>query len=407
MKRNKRILIYFLSVLLFAAALFMTVKPEGAKAAGSPKPVAIGEIDYEELTMKVYRSDNEIVYFSTNNRKTWLEADGEIKTDSKGEYLEMDISWMDAKSDVKIYFKGNKDETAVSVIIPKANKEFKVKYDKVAVDFDFDGYGESTQFMWRKVSDYNWTTVSFDKSSASYKSFLKTVNNLRFKGVKLVLCCVQEKGTDDENPGVRPSNEVKVSITKQTEAPLIKVDVKKGTVNTKDSYEFYNYKTGRWISCTKNMDILEIAPEVYAKGSGKGTDAKIKFRVAATDKKAASKTTLVVIPGQGTAPKIGDSGDVDPEFAKKKLKVTFIGASKDTPIEYCIVKKGYSFNADSAAWKSVSTANKAVYFTESALPSGCKLYFRFKGANASAASGTEMRLPSVTSTYEVTWPAKS
>lgn len=404
--RNTLIKKFLSCCIAVCAFTLVMVISAGSKAvsAADATPVSIGKIDYDDLTLQVYKNNNAIVYFSTNGRKNWQEIGGEIKTDSNGEYIEMDISWVDPKSDVKLYFKGNKDETATDVTIPKMLSGFSVKFDKVAVDFEFDGYGSCEKFMWRKASDYNWTEVSFDKKSSDYKAFLKTIESLRFKGCKLIFCCVQKTGTGVKDPGERLSNEVKVTIPKQAEAPLIQFDLKKRMVNTKDSWEYYDSKQNKWISCTKNMDLDTLAPEVLSAGGTKGKDVKIKFRFYATDKKAASKSTVLYVPGQNTAPEIGESKDVVFAFDKKKLKVTFAGASSATPIEYCVVKKGYSFDEKKAAWKTVKTANKTLTFSSSAVPSGSKIYIRFAGENMSKVKDTDIKLASACAYYEVTWP---
>ena len=403
----KKILSCFTAVFAVALTFITAASFRPVQAAGTPEPVKIGKIDYDDLTLQVYKKDNAIVYFSTNGRKNWLEADGEIKTDKDGEYIEMDISWVDPKSDVKLYFKGNKDETATDVTIPKMINDFKVKFDKVAIDFEFDGYGSCEKFMWRKFSDYNWTEVPFDKSSAGYKAFLKSIDNLRFKGCKLIFCCIQKTGTDEKNPGERLSNEVKVTIPKQAEAPLIQFDLKKRAINTKDSWEYYDSKQKKWISCSKNMDLDTLTPEVFSTGGKKGEDVKIKFRFYATDKKAASKSTVLFVPGQNTAPVIGESGDVTFVTDKKKLKITFPGASSALPIEYCIIKKGYAFDEKKAVWKTVKSPNKALSFSASGAPAGSKIYVRFAGENMSKVKGTDIRLASACTYYEVNWPDKT
>ena len=395
------------AVLVITVVFLLTSGLKTVQAAGGEKPVTIGKIDYDDLTLQVFKNGNGIVYFSTNGRKNWLEADGEIKNGSEGEYIEMDISWVDPKSDVKLYFKGNKDETAVDVTIPKMITDFKVKFDKIAIDFDFDGYGSCEKFMWRKTSDYNWTEVSFDKSSASYKAFLKNIETLRFKGCKLIFCCIQKTGTDDKNPGERLSNEVKVTIPKQAEAPLIQFDLKKRTVNTKDSWEYYDSKQKKWISCSKNMDLDTLTPEVFSTGGKKGEDVKIKFRFYATDKKAASKSTTLFVPGQNPAPVIGESGDVIFTNDNKKLKISFPGASTELPIEYCIIKKGYAFDEKKAVWKTVKSSKKTLTFSASGAPGGSKIYVRFAGENMSKVKGTDIRLASACTYYEVNWPDKT
>ena len=58
--------------------------------------VTIGEIDYDELTMKIYKNGNSTIYFSASQAKTlsgWDEVSGTAGTDADGAFILTDISW--------------------------------------------------------------------------------------------------------------------------------------------------------------------------------------------------------------------------------------------------------------------------------------------------------------------------
>lgn len=403
-ERMKQFLKVFITVLA-AAFIWQIVLDTGYfPAEASESAVTVGDIDYDELTMKVYKNGNTIVYFSSDGRKTWTEVEGETISGTGDGYIIMDISWVNATSDVTVYFKGNKVATALEVVFPKANSAFKVTFDKVNVDFDFDGNDDYTHFMWRKEADYNWTTVPFDKDSAGYKNFLKKINDLRYKGCKIVFICDQVIGTDAEHMGHRATKEVKISIPKMANAPTLKVNVKNLTVNTKATMEYYNESTKKWVACTKNMKVSELAPAVMYASSKVGDTVKLKFRVAATEKKPYSKTAVLTIPGQGKAPDFGDAGHVKVSLVKENIVLTFTKASSSTPIEYCIVKSGETFDPSTVKWSRVKKANKQVKLTKKSAPEGSTVYIRFAGISANAAKNIELTLPSTYAPYVINWP---
>ena len=403
-ERMKQFLKVFITVLA-AAFIWQIVLDTGCcPAEASESAVTVGDIDYDELTMKVYKNGNTIVYFSSDGRKTWTEVEGETIGDTNGGYIIMDISWVSPASDVTVYFKGNKVATALEVVFPKANSAFKVTFDKVNIDFEFDGNDDYTSFMWRKEADYKWTTVPFDKASEGYKKFLKTINNLRYKGCKIVFVCDQTIGTDADNMGHRATKEVKVSIPKIANAPTVKVNIKNLTVNTKANMEYYNESTGKWVACTKNMTVAELAPAAMYASSKVGDIVKLKIRVAATEKKACSKTAVLTIPGQGKAPDFGDAGHVKVSLVKENIVLTFTKASSSTPIEYCVVKSGVTFDPTTVKWTRVKKANYQVKLTSKSAPDKSTVYIRFGGVSANSAKNVELVLPSSYAPYIINWP---
>lgn len=401
---RKKLILWISAFMMLMLGLVMT-GTSGISAAETATTVSIGTIDYEKLIMKVYKNGNGVVFYSTDNKSTWNEVEGPVYTDAGSKtYIEADISWVSASSEVTVYFKGNKNTNVISVTFPKMSTSFKVKYDKASGEFTFSGNDSATEFLWRKSTDYNWYRVSFTESDTTYKNFIETVDSLRFKGCKIVFRLGQQLGTDENDPGERPSREITIAIPKMASAPNVKVNVKKLIVNTKDTMEYYDETSKTWVSCEKNMKVSELAPSVMLDKGGKNT--VIKIRVAATSKKGYSQTALLSIDGQTAAPVLGT--DIRYEIqADRKLAITFVKASALIPIDYCIVKTGAeSFDAATAKWKTVKNANKKITFSEKSVPDGSTVFFRFTGINANATKGISLKLPSAYASFTITRPAK-
>lgn len=403
----KKRLMFSISALVMLLFLGIVCAGRTEVSAASASPVAITAIDYDKLTMTICKNGNGIVFYSTDQRSTWKEVEGIVSTKGGQNYIEMDISWVSATSDVQIYFKGNIDSTAISVTLPKANASFKVKYDKVNVDFTFVGNDGCPSFMWRKTTDYNWVTVPFDITSQGYKDFIRTVDDLRFKGTKIIIRTGQVAGTSADNPGERPSKDVTVVIAKMAAAPNLKVNVKKMNVNTKTNMEYYDEAEGKWIGCQKNMMVEQIAPDaMYDMGA---ENVAIRVRVAATDKKPHSQTALLSITGQPGAPSVvGSAADVTYEFTSDgKFLVHFPKVTKAAPIDYCIVKDDAEFVFEKAKWKTVKVNTKVIKLTEKSAPSGTTLYFRFTGTAANPTKKIELKLASDYVDFSIDWKNSS
>ncbi|HWT75891.1 MAG TPA: hypothetical protein VN258_14400 [Mobilitalea sp.] len=357
--------------------------------------VAIGEINYEELTMQIYNNNNSVVYYSVDE-SNWFEVEGAYNSSTKA--YTMDISWVSASADTTLYFKGDVVTSITSVVLPMQDTSLKVTYNKVDGSFTFTNADASAVFVWRKITDYSWNTVSLDETSASYKSFLNVMELLRTKGAKIIIRIPQIAGTAS-NVGSRPSKEVTVTITARAEQPSIRVNSSKLTINTSSAMEYYDSTTASWIDCTKSMLLSEIAPKaLYANGA---IDATLMIRTAATTKATYSKTAYIKIKGQRSAPEIGDnSKDVTYYYMNKKLVMLFNKASATNVYEYTIVKSGASFNLSSARWTSVSST-KLLTLSNGAAPDGCTVYVRKKGTDANSSKNVELVLSSAISNFAV------
>ncbi len=399
MKKN---LIKFIVTALICLCFVGFVKNE-ARAEETANKITVGDIDYERLTMKIYKNGNTNVYFSTtlaSDLSGWDEVSGVASDDGNGTYLLVDISWASSAADVKFYLRGDKNTNATEVVLPKASTAFKVTFDKVNGDFTFAGQDDAKYFYYRKNTDYNWVKVYFEgmgtpngDKEMSYADFLSNVEMLRFKGSKLVFKLGQQPGTSETETGARPSKEVTVSITKYASAPSVKLNITKLTFNTKSTMEWSD-DMSHWHECEKNMSLEDLAPKAIGAGA---TDVVLFFRVAATEKKPCSQIAVVVIPAQTSAPAVGKDAEVSYSYDNNKLLLNFSKASATNMYEYCVVTADKEFSLSTAKWKTVKAA-KTVSLTKKSAE-GAKVYVRYKGTLENVKKGIEFKLPSAYSSF--------
>ena len=399
MKKN---LIKFIVTALICLCFAGFTKNE-ARADETPGRITVGDIDYESLTMKIYKNGNTNVYFSTtlaSDLSGWDEVSGVASNDGNGTYLLVDISWASSAADVKFYLRGDKNTNATEVVFPKASTAFKATFDKVNGDFTFAGQDDAKYFYYRKNTDYNWVKVYFEgmgtpngDKEMSYADFLSNVEMLRFKGSKLVFKLGQQVGTSETETGARPSKEVTVSITKYASAPSVKLNITKLTFNTKNTMEWSD-DMKNWHECEKNMSLEELAPNAI---SAKASDVVLFFRVAATEKKPCSQIAVVVIPAQTSAPAVGKDAEVSYSYDNNKLLINFSKASAANMYEYCVVAADKEFSLSTAKWKTVKAA-KTVSLTKKSAE-GAKVYVRYKGTLENVKKGIEFRLPSAYASF--------
>ncbi len=399
MKKN---LIKFIVTALICLCFAGFTKNE-ARADDAASQITVGDINYESLTMKIYKNGNTNVYFSTtlaSDLSGWDEVSGVASNDGNGTYLLVDISWASSAADVKFYLRGDKNTNATEVVFPKASTAFKATFDKVNGDFTFAGQDDAKYFYYRKNTDYNWVKVYFEgmgtpngDKEMSYADFLSNVEMLRFKGSKLVFKLGQQPGTSETETGARPSKEVTVSITKYASAPSVKLNITKLTFNTKSTMEWSD-DMSHWHECEKNMSLEDLAPKAIGAGA---TDVVLFFRVAATEKKPCSQIAVVVIPAQTSAPAVGKDAEVSYSYDNNKLLLNFSKASATNMYEYCVVTADKEFSLSTAKWKTVKAA-KTVSLTKKSAE-GAKVYVRYKGTLENVKKGIEFKLPSAYSSF--------
>jgi hypothetical protein len=384
-------------ITLFLIVLTGVILSAGGRAFAA-SAVSVGTIDYENLEMQLFYNGNTIIYYSTDN-STWTEVDGDYNSATKS--CLMDISWISSTSDVILYLKGDVVKTVKTLTLPSQNTTFEVIYDKSEGTFTFNNAEEATSFEWRKTTDYKWNSVNVDENSGSYQNFLNMMEYFRVKGIKIAIRIPQSIGSGLNDVGMRPSREVTVSVTARANAPTIRINASKLTLSTTTSMEYYDTTSGLWIDCTGSMSLDEIAPKVlYENGAESVT---LKIRTAATSSSPFSKTAFVSIPGQSAAPSIGDSSaEVTYYYMNSKLMLQFNKASAAIPYEYAVIRSGYDFDASSASWRSVNSSS-LLTISQSAVPSGSRIYVRKKGTDANSSNNTSLVLASAARSFAVNY----
>jgi hypothetical protein len=241
--------------------------------------------------------------------------------------------------------------------------------------------------------------VEFEEASSSYQAFLDTIEILRGKGIKLYIRTPQVLGTSLNNVGVRPSKEVTVTISARVAAPTIKVNSSKMTINTTSSMEYYSAKNGLWIECDGVTAVEDIAPgALYQNGSG---NVVLMIRKAATTTDTFSLTSYLTIPGQSSAPTIGDnSAEVTYYYMNSKLILQFNKATVSNAYEYTIVKEENTFEPSGASWRTVTTS-KVMTMSSGTAPDGAIIYIRRKGIDENTSKNIPLKLPSAVNHFTV------
>ncbi len=375
-------------ILFITTFLICLLMSAGIRAAADEiTAVSVKAIDYEMLFIKLDDGGNSLVYISTD-KKNWDEIDA--YKDSEG-LLTMDISWASMSAETTLYFKGNLNTDIEEVKLPARNNSVKVIMDKATGELSFENFDDFLYFQWRKSTDYNWHTVSMDSSSAAYTELINKIENFRNRGIKLCFRGAAVAGTSAMDVGLRPSKEVTVSVAKRAGAPSISVNIKKMTVNTRETMEYCDNEADLWYDCDKSMSIEDLAADALYKNGGK--TVTIKIRTAETDKKTYSKPATLIIKGQEAAPTLGDSTkEVTYYFNNGKLVLQFNKANKDTAYEYALVKADAKYDSTSVSWKTVKS-NKLVNISLKKVPAGSKVYIRKKGIAGKVKYGEPTQLP--------------
>ena len=317
-------------------------------------------------------------------------------------FIFLDISWIKNTTDYTLNLKGSDNESVVSVVIPASNQKLSVKFDKLTGFLVFDNEDGAYEFQWRKSTSYEWSDV-IHISQYDEDDFLDDLEALRSNGSKIYVRIPQTPGTSASDVGVRPSKEVLVTLTKRANAPKVTLNVTNLTLSTTDAMEYKVYSVGgvvtnskRWTSAMKTMSLNDIIPSTAKSSRSLVTkEVVILFRFEETDTKPYSKTQILTIPAQRSAPT-----EVIEGYTSSKYSLTFTDASSSNPYQYVIVKSGDTFDENTASWKNV-TSSKAVSFTTKLAPAGSKIYVRYKGI--AETSKTSLQLPSLITSYTVTY----
>lgn len=401
LKKCSTVLVLAFICVLTAGAVLVMAEETGDSAVASNK-IEIKEIDYDNLTMTIYPNGNNSVYYSDSKKKTWTKIEGDVNT--AGNYV-LDISWISASKNYEMNLKGDVggDEVITSVTLPMAVKTIKVKFDRLNEQLTVTGTGEAAKLEWKKAAAYtDWEEINLVNGKAGSSNIFA---EFMVKGAKLQVRIPQVKGTSAENPGSRPSKIVQVSVAKRPNAPSIKVNITKLTLNTTTAMEYRiysvagNVKTDAvFADCTKNMKIEEIAGEaLYSESNTSPKEVIVAIRKKAKGNSSYSKTAYVTIPAQSAAPKLPVTSATETVFS-----FSLADASKTNAYQYAVVKAGST--STGLSWKSV-TSDKVISFKSKQYPAGSVVYIRMKGTALSKKS--PLVLPSAMAKIELKYAASS
>ncbi len=390
----------------------------------TPAPVQAQSIDYDDLWLYVDPGENTMVYYSDKSKKVWSEAliaeassDAVRATGNEGLFC-IDISWLKATSKGEINLKGDVNEEIVKVEIPARESKYKVKFNKGQGTLTFTSVpGGATYFQWRKATSYTWsdpvliTDAAKDGSGTEAKSdFCKELEKFRVSGASIYVRILGENGkntttmtdgvsTTTFDVGQRPGKEIKINITKRANAPKIKINGSKLTVNTTTSMEYSTDQGNTWKDTDKAMTLEKLAPGVLVTDVNPNpTNQTVWVRKKAKGTTPYSKPFILTIPAQDTAPVLGT--DFTVESQADKFYLNFLKASKANPYEYTVVKTGTTLNPAKTSWKSV-VASKQIALSPRTAPPGSTIYVRKKEVKLT--KYTDQKLASAAAQVKVTF----
>lgn len=369
-------------LMAFVLGLMLSMFLSGTKIFA--KSISIQEIDYEAQTITV-KSDgsDQLLYFSDGKQKTWEAAYGEWK-DS---VFTMDISFVNPKKAYTLSIKGNASTTPVVVKLPAQKSNFSASINTIESSVSFSNQGEAASVEWRKsvsgcVSS-QWTT--YDATS-----FGKELETLALKGATLYFRTVQVKG-NASNPGVRPSKEVKVTVSRRAAAPSVTVDGSTLQLKGKTTMEYKKSSEDKWKGFTNaNVNLRDIVPEVLL-GDGENasaSEASIDVRTKQTTSKVASQVKSVKIAAQERTPNNFEFSYISQSkcgfsltAVDKDKKESIPAPSSSNAYEYTIVKAGSVLDEATAKWTAI-TGTSQITITSTNAPKGSVIYYRKKASTA-------------------------
>lgn len=409
---------------LSAAAL---VLPARADAAASLKVL---EVNYDNSTITVESTEgDQTLYISDKKAKKWEictekfgtkaadagagEADTPATTadttDSSSKQCTIDISWITTTKDYVLSMKGDKSTEVTQITIPKQNKKFKVKYDKVNTKFTYTGQVVSKPIIeYRKNNTTSWAVMSDDNNKVEnlVRLLSENGNSLYFR--------VQGQNGKGDDAGARPSKEVICKIGKKSAAPTVTLNTNNNTISVSSGWQVrqvngltesgsFSYagsyssangtkytdatsENGWWHTYNATLDVplTEIAAAaICSTKTGEHTSpVYLQFRKKATSSTQLSRTTTIRIPAQNKEPDAANSGVGIEYTSPTTFKLTFAYATDASPYEYCVVDKNdikdnKIANEQDIEWKT-SSSSTPIEMKKNNVPDGSRIFFRKK-----------------------------
>lgn len=407
-KKQSRVLVF----LLLWIAVMIAVPLVKAKAAGKLEVV---EIDYDKETLTVRsNSGDTFLYYSDSKQKNWecaygkfvdagtstVEGSADTSTNTSGKIYVLDISWVKKTKDYDLTLKGDVSTEVLTVKLPVQNKYFKVTYNYEKQEF-VPQNADNRPLQWRKADSTIWHDVVGEDRST--KETVSMMNKLYAKGAYIYVRTKPQNGTGVTATGARPSKEIKISLKKQASAPSVSMKTA-GILTVNTTQEYRVGESDTWTKCNeKTLDLRKVATDAFYQGETPGKEVTIYVRVAATEKKLPSASTVITVRAQEEAPvNLGDQSQIEYSFKNattlqvkiKEIKKTGEDGkevvvkekpSSKNPYEYTVVKpvEGTSTvpqgtqPAEDATWTAI-TAETVTISAEKA-PKGSVLFIRKRG----------------------------
>lgn len=242
-------------------------------------------------------------------------------------------------------------------------------------------------------------------------------------------------GTDypDGTLGRRASSEVKLKIAKKVTLPVTGIDGEEFTVDIKYGQEYRVTTTSGsaitvydWTKVTDRL-VKKLPLSTILEGTRDGLTAGSSFpemviekRNYSTSKASSSKITVTqldaqrILPGSiipGAAPVGVTAGDKNIYISyngTKNINLQIPSASEDNPYEYCVIRQGYSFDLEKAAWTTISKGTIVKVLSSKAVDYST-LYIRQKEIKYKAETETKaavaFKLASTMKTFDVNYPS--
>ncbi|HWT75890.1 MAG TPA: hypothetical protein VN258_14395 [Mobilitalea sp.] len=376
MMTKKRIAFYVLAALLILAALLANLH---GRASAAETSISVKEINYYNSTITLQlNSGDTAVYFSDSTKKKWELVPGQISNGT----ITMDISWISASKNYTMYFKGDYSTLEISVTLVKQVTNFSASFNILKATVTFNN-AENRTLEWRKKGSSTWKTLNTSTMAAELGYYYEN-------GAQVCFRLAPVNGTSSTDAGLRPSNEVTVTVPKKTAAPAITINGSKFSIAVKKGISYRKMNSDgtytSWTDITSATDLLlsSIAPEaLYSSNAGSQKEVTLQFRTNAGSTSQVSNITTVKVPVQKAAPNTDTYGISLNYTSSSTLSLIVKAASTTAPFEYTIILKDKTLNYQTATWKTISSST-AVSISSTAAPTGSRIYVRMKSIEASA-----------------------
>lgn len=346
-------------------------------ASAAEVSISVKEINYTNSTITLQaNSGDSVVYFSDATMKKWDPVPGLIGSDGT---ITMDISWISASKDYILPLKGDYSLGVISVTIPKQVTKFTASFNKLKGMVIFSN-AENRPIQWRKKGSSSWNSLNTD-------TMVTDLNYYYANGAQICYRLIPVNGTGIMNAGLRPSNEVTISIPKKIAAPNVTVNGSKFSITTKKGMSYRKvYSDGTmsaWsdINTTTLLLLKDIAAEAMYSVNTTQKEVTLQVRTNASNTAQVSNITTLKVPVQKAAPNVATCGISLKYTSSSAVALTVRAASSNTPFEYTIVLKGKELNYQTTNWKPV-TSSSAVSISSTAAPIGSHIYVRMKSIEA-------------------------